>query len=151
MNSKVISKYIILYESLTGGIELLLGLGMFVFGQKIYLLYQHLKNLGFVVNSHGILAIFVRGLLPFVVQYRVAIGLFLLASGLVKIIGSVGIFFKKKWGGYILIISLLILAPFDIVAIIRRPTAIKLVYLIINISIIIYLLPKKIKKEFGKI
>lgn len=142
------TKYIIFYESFTGGVELFLGLGMLIFGKNIYLLYTYLRSLGFLTHSHNVLVMYVRGLLPFVVHYRIAIGILLICLGAVKIISSVAIYKKKEWGNDLLIVSLLILTPFDIIGIIRKITVIKIVYFLINIVIIVLLVPKRFKRLF---
>lgn len=132
-------EYVVIYESLTGIFELILGSGIILFGKRIFTLYLRLQSLGYLEHSHNILVLFVRRSLPFIIHYHIAIAIFIILLGSIKIVSAVGLWRDKLWANYLLISTLVILLPFDVIEIIRNPSAIKIVYFVVNILIIIYL------------
>ena len=133
-----ISSWIIIYKFILGLIELIIGLIIFIEGNKLYGLYQNLRA-ELLEDSHDTIANFLQLFFPYLLEHRGYVLLFLIVLGLTKVIGAIGFHYKKTWGLDLLIGLTFALLPFDLFALIERPTLVKLSYFIINILIALYL------------
>ncbi len=134
-----VSKYIIIYKFIAGLIELILGLGIIFGGKQIFNIYQNFKQGELLENPHDLLIFVLEKIIPYVFEHQVYIILLLLALGLVKILGAIGLVYKKHWGLDLLVGLTLILLPIDGFSLLTHPSWAKLIYLSINICISLFL------------
>lgn len=134
-----VSRYIIIYKFILGVIELILGLILLIFGNKIFNLYYNFRDEDLLENSQDTLADLAGKLLPYILEYKSFIIIVLILIGLAKIIGSVGLYYKKHWGLDILIVLTFLFLPFDLIELFKHVTLVKFIYLILNIFIALYL------------
>ena len=72
-----------------------------------------------------------------------AVGIGLLAYGLLEGTEAVGLWFMKRWAEYLTFLSTSILLPLEIYEIIHRRSGLKIVGFLINLAVVIYLLYAK--------
>lgn len=68
------------------------------------------------------------------------IGVAVAAYTVVLVIEAVGLWFARRWAEYLTLLETGILVPFEIYALIRTVTALKVVTLLVNITVVVYLL-----------
>lgn len=141
-------KLIIVYEFVHGLLEFLLGLGMIVFGKQIIDLYQSLENSGFIQGSNGLLSNLLEKAAPYLLTRHTYIALLFIGLGIVKVISSIGLLYKKTWAAYLLIDFLILLIPLDLVSIISRVSIFRIFYLVANILVVLYLVGFDPKRYF---
>ena len=143
-----VSRYIIVYKFLLGLFEVVLGLGIIIYGKKIYTLYLNFRNSELLEDPHDFLAQIVERLVPFILAHQGYVVFILLLLGITKMVGTVGLWYKKHWGLDVLISVTIALLPFEIYAIIAHPSLTKTSYFIINLFIALYLVNFKPKHYF---
>jgi uncharacterized membrane protein (DUF2068 family) len=79
-------------------------------------------------------------------QLRLA-GAFVLAYGLLEGIEAIGLWYARRWAEYLTFIATIALLPLEIYELTTRVTALKVVALIVNVAIVVYLL--RAKRLFG--
>ncbi len=146
-----ISQAIIIYKFVLGILELLLGVGIFIFGKNILDIYENFKSQEFLEDPHDLILLISDKLLPFILKHQGYIILFLTLFGLVKIFGSIGLWYRKHWGLDLLVGLTIILLPFELYQLFFHPTLLKLGYFLINIFIALYLVEFKPKNYFSKL
>lgn len=144
-----VSRYIIVYKFILGLFEVILGVGIIIYGKKIYELYLNFRNNELLEDPHDLLAQATEKFIPFLLAHQGYIVFILLLLGLTKMIGSVGLWYKKHWGLDILIVVTVALLPFEIYALIFNPSLTKTAYFIINLFIALYLVNFKPKDYFS--
>lgn len=148
-----VSRVIIVYKFTLGLIELILGLGIVFAGRQIFDIYQTFKTNELLENPHDLLAFILEKFVPYVFEHQVYIVLVLLSLGLVKIVGAIGLIYRKHWGLDLLVALTLILLPIDGYSLLSRPTFAKLIYFAINLFIALFLVnfePHKYFTDFKK-
>lgn len=143
-----ISRYIIVYKFILGLFEIILGLGIIIFGKRIYELYLNFRNNELLEDPHDLLAQISEKLIPYILAHQGYVVFILLLLGITKMIGCVGLWYRKHWGLDILIAITIILLPFEIYAILTHPTLAKSFYFIINLFIALYLVNFKPRDYF---
>lgn len=141
-----VSRWIIGYKFILGFIEIWLGIGVIIYGQRIINLYREFKTKELLENPHDLLITIADKFFPIFIQHRFYIVSFLLLIGIAKVIGAIGLYYRKYWGMDILIAVTVILLPFDIFTFVKNPTLLKAIYIAINAFIALYLVnynPKK--------
>lgn len=144
-----VSKFIIAYKFILGAIELVLGLGILLFGKQVLGVYQNFKNGELLEDPHDLLVNTLEKIIPYIFQHQGYIILILISIGLVKIIGSVGLLYHKHWGLDLLIGLTFLLLPFDSYNFVASPSFAKFSFLVINILIALYLVNFKPKEYFS--
>ncbi len=134
-----IPQIIVLYELISGILELVLGFGILIFGRQIIQIYHAFKAQELLEDPHDLLIRVTQKFVPFFLQHRIYVITFLLLLGVTKIAGALGLYYKKHWGMDLLIGLILVLLPFDLVDFFLHPTSLKVVYIAINILIALYL------------
>lgn len=138
-STKEVSTLIIAYKLISGILEIFLGFGMMLFDKRIFQLYRNFRAQELLEDPHDILARLLQAIMPTLIQHRVYIISLLLLFGVVKIIGAIGLQLKKEWGLDVLVGLFVFLFPFDLYYFITSPSAAKLIYLVINTFIALYL------------
>ncbi len=93
-----ISSYIIVYKFILGLIELILGVGIVFLGKQVLELYESFKSQELLEDPHDTFVLISQRLLPFIVEHQGYIVLILILLGVVKMVGSIGLFYRKHWG-----------------------------------------------------
>lgn len=134
-----ISRLIIVYKFLLGLLEVILGLGIIIYGQRIYLLYTNFRNSEVLEDPHDLLARLLETFVPYLLAHRGYVVLILLLLGVTKMAGSIGLMKRKHWGLDVLIIVTILLLPFETFAIFAHPNLTKVAFFVINMLIALYL------------
>ncbi len=134
-----VSRYIIVYKFILGLFETFLGVGTIIFGRRIYELYLNFKNNQLLEDPHDLLIFITERTIPYIFTHRKYVVLILLLLGLTKLIGAIGLWYRKHWGLDILVGVTVILLPFESYYLIIHPSISKTVYFLINIFIALYL------------
>ncbi len=134
-----VSRYIIAYKFILGLFEVILGLGIIIYGTKIYQLYINFRNSELLEEPHDLVARTLERVLPYLLAHRGFVVFILLLLGITKVIGCIGLWYRKHWGLDILIIVTIALLPFEISALILYPSLTKISFFIINFFIALYL------------
>lgn len=134
-----VSRYIIVYKFILGLFEVILGFGIIIFGKKIYELYLNFRNSELLEDPHDLLAKATEKFIPFLLAHQGYVVFILLLLGITKMVGSVGLWYRKHWGLDVLIVVTIALLPFEIYAILAHPSLTKTAYFIINLFIALYL------------
>ncbi len=72
-----------------------------------------------------------------------AVGAALLGYGLLEGIEAVGLWFTKRWAEYLTFLATTILLPFEIYELVHGASPLKIIGLIINVAVVVYLLYAK--------
>ncbi len=134
-----ISRYIIAYKFILGLLETVLGLGIIIFGKKLFEVYLNFRNNELLEDPHDLLASTTEKVVPYLFMHRDYVILVLLLLGLSKMIGAWGLWHHKHWGLDILVVVTIILLPFEVLNLIRHPSLLNSAYFIINLFIALYL------------
>lgn len=134
-----VAKYIIVYKFLLGFFETVLGFGMIIYGKRIYDMYLSFRNNELLEDPHDFLAFWAEKIVPYLLMHRGWVVFILLTLGLTKMVGAVGLWYRKHWGLDILIVVTIALLPFEIYALITHPSFTKTAYFVINLFIALYL------------
>lgn len=145
------SNFIIAYEFSLGLIEIILGVGIWALGSKVFGIYRVIQDSDVLGEQHEILINSLAALVPYVFSHRFYLITLLIALGGVKIVSSIGLWTGKGWGKHLLIWLLIVLIPFDLVGIIRHFTLLDVGYLILDILIILYMVNFKPKEYFFEV
>ena len=134
-----VARYIIVYKFLLGLFETVLGAGMIVFGKTIFDMYVNFRNNELFEDPHDFLALMVEKIVPYLLMHRGWVVFILLLLGITKMVGAVGLWYRKHWGLDILIVVTIGLLPFEIYALLIHPSLTKSAYFIANLFIALYL------------
>ncbi len=145
-----VSKVIIIYKFVLGLFEVILGLGIFFGGRQILDLYENFKSQELLEDPHDLFLTVVEKLIPFILHHQTFITFGLIALGVVKIIGCIGLWQKKHWGLDLLVGLTIVFLPFELYQLFPKPTLLKLSYFLINVLIALYLVEFKPKDYFTK-
>lgn len=143
-----VSRYIIVYKFLLGLFEVILGLGIIIFGKKIYELYLNFRNNELLEDPHDLLARATEKFIPYLLAHQGYVVFILLLLGITKMAGCVGLWYKKHWGLDVLIVITIVLLPFEIYAILAHPSFTKSSFFVVNLFIALYLVNFKPKDYF---
>ncbi len=144
-----VSRYIIAYKFILGFFEVILGLGIIIYGKRIYELYLNFRNSELLEDPHDLLARISENLIPYILAHQGYVVFILLLLGVTKMVGCVGLWYRKHWGLDILIAVTIALLPFEVYAIVIHPSATKTAYFIINLFIALYLVNFKPRDYFS--
>jgi uncharacterized membrane protein (DUF2068 family) len=138
-----VPKVIIVYELLFGLFELVSSLGIFLFGNRLLDTYNYLVSKELVEDPNDLTVRLTEKIIPNLFGHHIYIAFLLLAFGLIKITSGIGLIYKKVWAEHLLVIFLVILIPFELVALLRRFSIADLAYLLVDIAIVLYLIKFK--------
>lgn len=134
-----VSRFIIAYKFILGLFETFLGIGTIIFGRKIFEIYLNFRNNELLEDPHDLLVAIAERVVPYLFAHRGYVVLILLLLGITKMVGSVGLWYKKHWGLDVLIVVTIILLPFESYYLVIHPSFLKTAYFLINILIALYL------------
>lgn len=146
-----VSRYIIIYKFVLGLLELILGIGILLFGKQAIETYQNFKSEELLEDPHDLLITITEKLLLFVLEHQGYIVLILILLGVVKITGAIGLFYHRHWGLDILVILTLLLLPFQTYSLVFHPSIDKAASFVINILIALYLVQFKPAEYFVRV
>lgn len=146
-----ISQYIIAYKFLLGLFETLIGLGIIIFGRQMVQIYQDFKTEELFENPHGLIVSMTEKFIPYLFDHRGYVVFILMLLGITKLVGAVGLYYKKMWGLDILVFVTILLLPFDLEYFFGHPTITRFIFLIINMFIALYLLNFRPMEYFVKL
>src|SRR5260221_8798049 len=134
-----ISTYIIIYKFILGVLELILGLGLWIFGKKLFALYFSFRDQQLLENTNDTLLDLLERVVPFLMVHKGYIILLLILLGVTKVVGAIGLYYKKRWGLDLLIGLTFLLLPFDLIDLFKHHTGFNFLYFLLNILIALYL------------
>jgi uncharacterized membrane protein (DUF2068 family) len=130
---------LIFYKFAAGALEVLTATLFLLFGRQFSNFYQNFE-LAHVDQEPSLYVRTVEHAVPFLLDHKMYIIVFLLTFGLGKIIGSIGLWYEKMWAIHMMIVLSMLLIPFELVDFISHPSGFKLFYILMNIIIVVYLL-----------
>lgn len=143
-----VSRYIIAYKFILGLLELLLGLGITFFGNNVYRIYLSFRNGELLEDPHDLLVNILEKFMPYVIEHRGFIAIILLVLALVKMVGSIGLLYRKHWGLDLMVGLTIALLPFEAYYLFIHLSYARFAYFLINILIALYLVNFKPKHYF---
>ncbi len=143
-----VSRGIIIYKFVLGLVELLLSIGIMVYGKKMYIIYAHFRSQSLLEDPHDLIVVVTEKFLPYLLMHRGYLILILFILGVVKMIGAVGLYYRKHWGLDLLVGLTFILLPFELYQLLSKFTLLKLIFLVINGFISLYLVEFRPKDYF---
>lgn len=134
-----VSVYIIVYKFMLGFFESAAGLAIALFGSRLYGLIQTslLKELS--EDPHDLLARISENIVPHVLTHNTYIVLYLMILGIAKMLGAIGLIYRKNWGVDLLVGLTILMAPFQIVNMVLHPNVFDMIYFSVGILIALYL------------
>ncbi len=72
-----------------------------------------------------------------------AIGLAAVLYGLLECVEGVGLMLRKRWAEYLVVLATSAFPPLEVSEVLHRPTPLKVVALLVNIAIVVYLVWRK--------
>lgn len=138
-NMTKVPKIIIAYELILGLFELISGLGILLFGNKLLDIYNHIRNTELIQDPNDLMVKLTEKLVPNLVSHHISVALLLTAFGVIKISSGIGLIYRKVWAEHLLIVFLIILIPFEIVGLLRHFSLADLGYLVVDVAIVTYL------------
>jgi uncharacterized membrane protein (DUF2068 family) len=102
-------------------------------------LYEWIKALHFDVDNHYVAALLQKA--GFVDEQKLKhFSAFAIVYGAVFMIEGVGLILKQRWAEYLTLVITLSLVPLEIMEIVKRCSAGKVVLLVVNLAIAVYLI-----------
>jgi uncharacterized membrane protein (DUF2068 family) len=148
-----ISFYVIVYKFTLGVGELLLGIGILLFGDVILQLFQNFKHQELFEDPHDIFVRLSEYFVPYFLEYKGWIIVILIVLGLIKIFGAIGLWYHKHWGLDLLVGLTFLVLPFELIGVLHHPSLPKLIFVVINFLIALYLVqfqPQAYFNDFKK-
>jgi uncharacterized membrane protein len=134
-----ISMYVPVYKFLTGFAEFSVAITIAFLGQRLFQAY-HVRLLEELSEDpHDLLARLSEQVVPHVLNHNTYVVVYLLALGLAKMAGAIGLVYNKNWGVDLLVILTLLMAPFQVMSFVLNPNLFDLLYLIAGLLIAFYL------------
>jgi len=131
--------FIIAYKLIFGLFETILGLGIIIFGKKYYQLYLSFQSQELLEDPHDLIVAIGKNVVPYIINHQTYVVLLLLLLGIVKVVGAIGLIYKKRWGVDLLLGLTLILLPFQFYNTVFHHSLIDIFYMFIGIYIALYL------------
>jgi uncharacterized membrane protein len=134
-----VSTYIIIYEFLSGLVDLSAGVGLAIFGTRIYELYQASLIQELAEDPTDLIANLSEKFVPGLLTHNAFIILYWIAYGLVKIVGAIGLIYKQNWGVDLLVLLIILIAPFQLFDFVVHRNFLELLYIIVGFLVAFYL------------
>jgi uncharacterized membrane protein len=135
-----VSFYIVAYKFISGFLELILGMGILFFEKNVLAVYHSLVIRELLEDPRDFLVSISQKIIPYVLTRNRTLSIFLILIGLVKVIGAVGLIYKKDWGVDLLIVITLFFIPFQLWNVFNKHSLPDLIYLVLGIFISLYLI-----------
>jgi uncharacterized membrane protein len=146
-----VSWLIVGYKMITGIAELVFGFGILFFGRGVLAIYHSLVSGELLENPRDLLVIMGQRVIPYVFAHNHSLSFFLIMVGLAKVIGAVGLIYKKDWGVDLLIGVTLLFLPFQVWNFVIHHSVPDLVYLLLGIFISLYLINFKPREYSARV
>lgn len=146
-----VSWYIIFYKFSLGFIELLLGLGIILFGQQTMRWYKVAASHELSEDPHDLLVHISANVVPNILTHNTYFIAYLMLLGSAKIAGSIGLLYKKNWGVDVLVGLTILLFPFQLVNVLIHPNIFDCIYIALGIFIALYLIEFKPRAWISKL
>ena len=137
-------KFIIWQLAIKGALLLPLSFGLFTLIDKdlAALATELVQDLNLDVDNYYINLLLSRvGMVKTTLLVEISIGLFLYGS--LCLIEAYGLHKRRRWAEYLTAIALSLLIPFEIFEVVRHPSLIRVVVLVLNVLIVNYLIQHK--------
>ena len=141
-----VSWYIIAYKFIFGLAELLLGIGIALYGKIALSWYDVYVTQEFSEDPHDLVIRLTRGFVPNFLTHNSFLVFYLCLLGSAKIAGAIGLIYKQTWGADLLIVLTVLMLPFQIIQLVMHPSLLDFLYISLGIFIALYLVnfhPKK--------
>lgn len=138
-----VSWYIVAYKLLYGVVEFLTGVGFAFFGKGILHFYMLQIHQELAEEPNDLLVRISERIVPNILTHSSFLSVYLIVLGIAKIIGAIGLYYKKTWGIDLLVGLTLIMLPFQLVNLITRPSLAEFLYVVIGLLIALYLINYK--------
>ncbi len=129
------------FKLLKGMLLLIVGLGLFklVHAEVATLFSRLLEGLHLNTDSRVLHALVLRvdALQPDTI---LVMGFVTIAYAVLLLVEGVGLWFEKAWAGYLTVISTSLFLPFELYEVIKRVTALRVIVLLLNVVIVVYLI-----------
>lgn len=125
-----------------GVVETALGVGILIYGNRLYRFYLSLQDSDILVHPNNLLVEITENVIPNLFHRRYYIVSLLLLLGLTKLVTSIGLSRHHLWASYALSFLVVLLLPFEFGGLLLGFSLYKLAYFILNLTIAIYLLKK---------
>lgn len=135
-----ISWYIVAYKFLFGFIEFLFGIGITLYGRIALGWYRTFAATELAEDPHDLLVRFTEGVVPNILMHHTFLAIYLIALGLAKIAGAVGLMYKQHWGVDLLVALTFLMFPFQFIRLLMHPSLPDFLYIGIGIFIALYLI-----------
>jgi len=135
-----ISIYILIYKFILGVLEFSAGMAIALFGARIYQFYLTSLMSELLEDPHDLLANLSEKFVPNFLTHNTYIILYLIILGLAKMIGAIGLIYKKNWGVDLLVGLTVIMAPFQIINLALHPNLFDFIFLLVGLLIALYLM-----------
>ena len=152
-----VSWFIVAYKFIFGFLEFALGAGIAFFGKNVLSLYRLYSSQELAEDPHDLIVRLSQHVVPNVLTHDSFLVIYLILLGVVKMVGAVGLLYKKTWGIDVLVAVTLIMFPFQFIQLIRRPSFVDFLYVFIGVAIALYLInfkprtwARKMIKHIGK-
>ncbi len=146
-----VSIYIVVYKLILGISEFLLGIAIALFGSQIYRSYQFILLSELSEDPHDLLARLSEVVVPNVLTHNTFVVVSLIVLGLAKIAGAIGLIYKQNWGVDLLVALTILMAPFQIIALILHPRVFDFAYLVVGLVIALYLVEFRPKAWISRV
>ncbi len=134
-----ISWYIVVFKMILGIGETLSGLGIVIVGRRGLEIYRYFSD-ELSEEPHGLLASWTMRALPYIFSHRTFLAIYLIVLGAAKIAGAIGLIYKQNWGVDLLVGLTIIMLPFQVIQLLRRPSWLDFGYIFVGLLIALYLI-----------
>jgi uncharacterized membrane protein len=138
-----VAGWVILYKFSLGLVEFMLGVGMALFGQRALHYYHTLVSQQLSEDPQDILVRISANIVPHLLTHNTTLIVYLIVLGAAKLIGAVGLYYKKNWGVDILVVLTILLLPFQLFKLVTHPNMLDVFYMALGIFIALYLIEFK--------
>lgn len=145
-----VSWYIIVYKLVFGVAEILLGIGITIFGRVALHWYNVYMVKELSEDPGDLLVRLTEGIIPNVLTHHTFLAIYLVVLGAAKTVGAIGLIYKKTWGVDLLIGLTIIMLPFQIVQLILHPSFADFLYILVGLLIAMYLVNFRPRKWVGR-
>ena len=146
-----VSIYILIYKFLLGMVEFLTGVAIIFFGSRIYEIYQSSLIKELSEDPHDLIARLSESVVPNVLTHNTYIIFYLVVLGLAKMLGAIGLIYKKNWGVDLLVGLTVLMAPFQVVNLVLHPNLLDLIFFVVGLAIALYLVEFKPRAWISRI
>jgi len=129
------------FKLLKGLLLLIVGLGLFkLVHAEIATLFSRLLEALHLNTDSRVLHALVLKVDPLQPETMLVMSLVSITYALLLLVEGVGLWFERAWAGYLTVISTSLFLPFELYEVIKRVTAARVIVLLLNFAIVVYLI-----------